>query len=114
PDLETPELLARRIEIKLESGKVQLLGDGITRYQEELTGQPVIRDAIAAGELVLRGAEHRHPSSSVLLQIALNVFNSGGGIDPVKLEPLYLRKADVKIGWETRFAGKPVLGGEVE
>lgn len=64
-------------------------GDGARRYAEELSGVPGL-------EIDRPGNDH--PSAAVLVELA----SRRAGVQAERIVPVYLRAADVRIGWEQR------------
>lgn len=96
----TPAELADEIEkrrVPGESGLPLLVGDGAVRYSEVL-GR--IRVAGSAGG----GATAPQAGTLAAMAVERLLYDSGPACpaDPVSLVPLYLREADVAIGWESR------------
>ncbi len=89
--LGTPEELCSEIIARGE--EVLAVGDGALRYRDQLS--QLIR--VEIGE---RGLAYPSPGSLVQLAHAQAVREQF--VNPWELEPLYLRKADVEINWETR------------
>lgn len=86
PAVATPEELVAA----LAGGEVGVLavGDGARRHA----------DALAAVGVDVGGPVHAYPSAAVLAEVA-RARASGAG-DASALAPVYLRDADVRIGWE--------------
>ncbi len=92
--LMEPQALARELGGLAQAGsRVVCPGDGAVRYAELVTG---------AGAVVLE--EVRWPDPGVIARLGLSRFRSGGGREASKVTARYLRPADVRINWETRFA----------
>lgn len=89
--LGTPEELCSEIIARGE--EVLAVGDGALRYRDELAH--LIR--VEIGETGLA-----YPSPGSLVQLAHAQAVREQFVNPWELEPLYLRKADVEINWETR------------
>jgi tRNA threonylcarbamoyladenosine biosynthesis protein TsaB len=68
------------------AGGVLLAGDGARRYSSELARFP------------LADERFDHPSAEALVELAA----ARPAVAPEKVTPLYLRGADVRIGWEQR------------
>jgi tRNA threonylcarbamoyladenosine biosynthesis protein TsaB len=88
PAVVSPSALAE--ELSKVPG-VLLTGDGARRYFGG--GQPE-----RLGELEVAPVEFDHPSAAVLAELA----PTRPALPPEKVTPLYLRGADVRIGWEQR------------
>ncbi|MDP9023282.1 MAG: tRNA (adenosine(37)-N6)-threonylcarbamoyltransferase complex dimerization subunit type 1 TsaB [Actinomycetota bacterium] len=86
----TPATLAAEIEGAGEECLV--VGDGGLRYADVLHGV----DADVAG------LENAHPDAADLAVLALPRFVREDTQRPDQLQPLYLRKADARLGWEAR------------
>jgi tRNA threonylcarbamoyladenosine biosynthesis protein TsaB len=67
-------------------GDVLLTGDGARRYAPALSG------------FAIAGEQFDHPSAEVLVELAAG----RPAVAPEKVTPIYLRGADVRIGWEQR------------
>jgi tRNA threonylcarbamoyladenosine biosynthesis protein TsaB len=67
-------------------GAVLVTGDGARRYRDELVG------------MFVAPPEFDHPSASALLALSAG----RPGLHPDKVTPVYVRGADVRIGWERR------------
>jgi len=52
------------------------------------------------------------PTAADLLALAAPRFAAGEGVAPGALQPIYLRDADVRIGWAERTAPVPADGGQ--
>lgn len=94
-----PEKLAGEIEAVGEDCLV--IGDGGVRYR---------RQVLDAGADVA-GAEVAFPEASDLATLAIPRFVREETQRPDELEPLYLREADARIGWETRGRLRGGTGG---
>lgn len=79
-------------EIEAAGEECLVVGDGGTRYRDELTG---IGAEVA-------GAETAWPDAADLATLATPRFVREETKRPEELEPVYLRVADAKIGWERR------------
>lgn len=90
PRVGAPETLAAEIEAAGEECLV--VGDGGERY----------RDRLMAVDAHLAGIENAWPDAADLAELAVPRFVREETQRPVDLQPIYLRKADAKIGWETR------------
>jgi tRNA threonylcarbamoyladenosine biosynthesis protein TsaB len=88
PAVVTPETLAGHLDGL--AGPVLALGDGASRYAELLT---------AAGATVGEGSE-MWPSAMAVAELGMRQLAVGGATHRGLPEPLYLRQADVRIGWE--------------
>ncbi|MGK2958241.1 MAG: tRNA (adenosine(37)-N6)-threonylcarbamoyltransferase complex dimerization subunit type 1 TsaB [Acidimicrobiales bacterium] len=89
--LGTPEELCSEIIARGE--EVLAVGDGALRYGEQLSD--LIR--VEIGETGLA-----YPSPGSLVQLAHAQALREQFVNSWELEPVYLRKADVEINWETR------------
>lgn len=69
---------------------VLAVGDGALRYGEELA---------AAGNVTVAGACSPAPSAAAMVALGSSPSTRPHGVDPIALEPLYLREPDAKIGW---------------
>ena len=85
-----PDALAAEIESAGEECLV--LGDGGMRYADLL---------VKAGAVV-GGPETDAPDAADLAELAVPRFEREEGEHHSRIEPIYLRKVDAKIGWETR------------
>lgn len=97
--LGTPQKLAAEIEGAGEECLV--VGDGPVRYPEVL----------ASEDTTLGGLETAWPDAAHLAELAIPRFLREETLRPDELEPVYLRIADTRIGWERR--GR-ILGGRGE
>jgi tRNA threonylcarbamoyladenosine biosynthesis protein TsaB len=77
----TPERLAAAL-----GPDVLLTGDGARRYESLLAGFRIARE------------QFDHPSADALVQMAA----ARPAVAPEKVTPIYIRGADVRIGWEQR------------
>ena len=73
-----------------------LVGDGALRYREEF-------EEVQGVELVDQWMAH--PSSAPLVQLAHARALREDWVNSWELEPLYLRKPDAEINWQTRHGG---------
>jgi tRNA threonylcarbamoyladenosine biosynthesis protein TsaB len=90
PQVSPPEELGAEIQQIVRShGSVLLVGDGARRYLTQLGGSPEV--SVASRDL-------DHPSPEVLAEAASQLDKTAAA----DLLPLYLRGADVRIGWEQR------------
>jgi tRNA threonylcarbamoyladenosine biosynthesis protein TsaB len=93
----TPDELA--VELR-SARRLLLVGDGAVRYAE------TFRAASLDGSVLVAGSSAGAPQASTLGELAIErlILDSGPAelADPVLLVPLYLREADVAIGWESR------------
>jgi tRNA threonylcarbamoyladenosine biosynthesis protein TsaB len=86
PDELASELMAR--------GEDQLLvGDGALRYAEVFA---------RVGQVELGTSGYAYPSPSALVELAHPRAIREEFIQPWELEPLYLRKSDAEINWDSR------------
>ena len=94
PELATPEQLGRLVG---DLGPVRpfLVGDGALRYRDTI-------EAATSFEVRFGGDDQAAPRAEVLAEMGLEQLGLGRGLDPYSVLPLYLRGADVRIGWETR------------
>lgn len=86
-----PEELAA--ELQSTGRECLVIGDGAARYREELDGQHLVHVAVDG-----RG----QPDAADLGTLAVPRFEREETQRPDQLEPVYLRHADAKIGWEQR------------
>lgn len=96
----SPQRLAGEIEASGEECLV--VGDGGHRYADVLTGD---------GRAQVAGLGAAFPDAGHLVEIAIPRFEREETIRPAELEPLYLRAADAKIGWEARGRVRGGTGG---
>lgn len=89
--LGSPEELCSEIVARGE--EILAVGDGALRYCDQLSD--LIRVEICENGLA-------YPSPGSLVQLAHAKALREQFVNPWELEPLYLRKADVEINWETR------------
>ncbi len=93
PAVEPPEVVADKLA---EWGdEVVAVGDGARRYADILTGA-------AGGAVTVAGVEWAHPDARTLARAAREAAGRGATLAAADLHPLYLRQADVRIGWEER------------
>lgn len=90
PQVGTPETLAA--ELEGSGDETLLVGDGALRYA----------DRFDHGHVELAGHDLGAPEASDLGALAVPRFIREETIRPVQLQPIYLRQADAKIGWEQR------------
>jgi tRNA threonylcarbamoyladenosine biosynthesis protein TsaB len=92
PALAAPEALAGELDaLTREAGDLLVVGDGALRYRDVL---------VPAGSRLALDVSAPYPSAEVLAGLAWRrCFGGASGPD---LTPLYLRQADVRIGWATR------------
>ena len=86
----TPERLAAEVESRIED--VLFIGDGALVYRQQL----------AHGRTEFASQSRAYPNAPALIELALPRFIREETDSLVDLEPLYLRKADAQINWETR------------
>ncbi len=103
----SPDTLAAEIQGLGEECLV--IGDGGARYRDMLLDAGA---DVAANEMA-------RPDAADLVELAVPRFVREETTRPESLQPIYLRKADAKIGWETRGrlrgggrSGKGGTGGE--
>jgi tRNA threonylcarbamoyladenosine biosynthesis protein TsaB len=80
-------------ELEATGSDVLLVGDGALRYAstfEDLRGVELVEQALA------------HPSAAPLVQLAHSYALREEFVNPWDLEPVYLRRPDAEINWETR------------
>jgi tRNA threonylcarbamoyladenosine biosynthesis protein TsaB len=80
-------------ELEATGRDVLLVGDGALRYAstfEDLRGVELVEQALA------------HPSAAPLVQLAHSYALREEFVNPWDLEPVYLRRPDAEINWETR------------
>jgi tRNA threonylcarbamoyladenosine biosynthesis protein TsaB len=97
-----PDKLAGEIEALPE--EVLAIGDGAIAHRTLL-------ESVGAGVGTQSTA---HPSAQSLVELALPRFLREDTQRPEDLAPVYIRKADAKIGWKNRGAllgGQPAAGG---
>lgn len=99
PEVCTPAALAEELTDLVAAGgqPVLAVGDGARRYAEVL---------LAPG-VDVGGRLDAHPDPAVVAELATGREPVGAG----GLRPLYLRQADVRIGWEQRPAPSGAVGG---
>lgn len=88
--VEKPERLVS--EVSYHGGDVLYVGNGALVY----------RDVLTDGRAEIAAISRAFPSASALVELALPRFMREETDTLFNLEPMYLRKADVQIGWETR------------
>lgn len=86
----TPDALSG--ELQGRDGETLLVGDGARRYA----------DVLDLDRVELAGPEFGAPEAGDLGALAVPRFIREETVRPVELQPVYLRQADAKIGWETR------------
>ena len=80
-------------ELQATGQDVLLVGDGARRYAaafEDLRGVELVEQWLA------------HPSAAPLVQLAHSYALREEFVNPWDLEPVYLRRPDAEINWETR------------
>ncbi len=80
-------------ELQAMGTDVLLVGDGARRYAsafEDLRGVELVEQWLA------------HPSAAPLVQLAHSYALREEFVNPWELEPVYLRRPDAEINWETR------------
>lgn len=80
-------------ELQAMGRDVLLVGDGALRYSstfQDLQGIELVEQALA------------HPSAAPLVQLAHSYALREEFVNPWDLEPVYLRRPDAEINWETR------------
>jgi tRNA A37 threonylcarbamoyladenosine modification protein TsaB len=95
--LATPDLLAAALAAL--GRRILVVGDGARRYRAEL--------ALAVPRLVVGSDVHAAPSAAVLARVGVARLAAGHTTDAISAQPLYLRDADVRVGWETRAPETP-------
>lgn len=88
--VEPPERLA--MEVEYHGRDILFVGNGALVY----------RNLLAGGRAEFASVSRAFPSAAALVELALPRFFREETDSLYELEPLYLRKADVTIGWETR------------
>lgn len=88
--VEPPERLAS--ELDYHGTDVLFVGNGALVY----------RDTLKRGRAEFAAVSRAFPSATALVELSLPRFTREETDSLHELEPLYLRKADVTIGWETR------------
>jgi tRNA threonylcarbamoyladenosine biosynthesis protein TsaB len=91
PEVATPDELAS--DLLATNEELLLVGDGALRHREALE---VVRHV----ELADPGTAH--PQASSLVQLAHARALREDFVSPVELSPLYIRKPDAEINWQTR------------
>lgn len=91
PQVGSPEDLAA--ELASTSDDVLAVGDGALRYAEVLTD---------AGSVEIGDRGLAHPSATSLVQLAHARALREDWVQPWEVTPLYLRRPDAEINWETR------------
>ncbi|MBW3659240.1 MAG: tRNA (adenosine(37)-N6)-threonylcarbamoyltransferase complex dimerization subunit type 1 TsaB [Actinobacteria bacterium] len=79
-------------EIAAQGGDCLVVGDGGLRYGDEL----------AAAGADLAGPADAWPDAADLAQLAVPRFLREETHEPQSLQPIYLRRADARIGWQER------------
>ncbi|MEX2294442.1 MAG: tRNA (adenosine(37)-N6)-threonylcarbamoyltransferase complex dimerization subunit type 1 TsaB [Acidimicrobiales bacterium] len=91
PEVATPDDLAS--DLLATNEELLLVGDGAVRYREVL-------DVVTRIELADQGTAY--PLASSLVQLAHARALREEFVSPAELTPLYLRKPDAEINWQTR------------
>ncbi len=91
PSVSTPGDLAS--ELQAASTETLLVGDGARRYQEVFEGM---------GHLEMADVGLAYPNAGSLVQLAHARALREEFVPHWELEPLYLRKPDAEINWQTR------------
>jgi tRNA A37 threonylcarbamoyladenosine modification protein TsaB len=95
PAVATPEDLADTLAGL--GHQVLAVGDGAQRYERVLVG--------SGGRVEVRGG---YPSAVDLVAIA-SAMHDERTVLPAALRPMYLRQADVRIGWAQRAPQAPAV-----
>ena len=95
-----PEDLAS--ELMARNAECLAVGDGALRFADVLSKV----DHVEVG-----GTGSAYPSAAVLVELAHPLALREEFVQPSALAPLYLRKADIRINWETRQAAAGAAGG---
>ena len=95
PEVSTPDDLAS--DLVATNEELLLVGDGALRYRELL-------DVATRIELADPGTAY--PQASSLVQLAHARALREDFVSPAELTPLYLRKPDAEINWQTRDAAR--------
>lgn len=90
PQVGTADVLAGELEAAGEPCLV--VGDGVLRYGEVL----------AASGVDLAGEDAAYPDAADLGRLAVPRFLREETVPPQVLQPVYLRRADARIGWQER------------
>lgn len=91
PEVATPADLAS--DLAATKDELLLVGDGALRYRDAFT---------ELGRAELADAGFAHPSAGSLVQLAHARALREDFVAPTTLSPLYLRKPDAEINWQTR------------
>lgn len=102
PTVCTPDVLARELADLGED--VLVVGDGGVRYAAELRAQ--------AKHIEVGARSTAFPSAATLLDLAADAADAGRCATGADLHPLYLRAADVRIGWDQRPAEAAATQGQ--
>lgn len=93
-------------EADLRLGSVDQLGAELTSQGEDVLvvgeGALAYRSQISDGDVRIAGPEVAWPSAAVLGALAIPRFEREETQPPTELRPIYLRQADVQLGWEER------------
>ena len=92
-EVSSPQDLAAELRGRED---IVVVGDGAWRYREELGD---------GDQVVVATVDFAHPSVSVLVGMAHQMARRQQFLAPADVVPLYLRAADVRIGWPVREAG---------
>lgn len=79
-------------EIEAAGEEVLVVGEGGLRY----------REVLVSVDAELAGLDVAHPDATDLTALAIPRFVREETQRPAELQPLYLRHADARIGWQTR------------
>lgn len=103
----TPAALAG--ELAALDEPVLAVGDGARRYAAVLSGSD--GGGAGGGRLEVAGPIDAHPDADVLAEMAVTRLAAGVSTDAGGLQALYLRPADVRIGWDQRDRTAPAVTG---
>jgi len=78
-------------ELQSRGQPVLMVGDGVSAYPDQLAGLGSVAPP-----------DRAFPSAAVLVELASPRLESGEGVVPALIEPLYVRKSDAEIKWADR------------
>jgi tRNA threonylcarbamoyladenosine biosynthesis protein TsaB len=92
-DLQVGTVQQLAAELEATGEETLVIGDGALRYRAELAH---------VGGAEIAGPDLAWPDAADLAELAVPRFVREQTQQPPDLQPIYLRQADAKIGWETR------------
>ncbi|MHB8671803.1 MAG: tRNA (adenosine(37)-N6)-threonylcarbamoyltransferase complex dimerization subunit type 1 TsaB [Acidimicrobiales bacterium] len=97
-EVSTPRDLAS--DLFASGEECLVVGDGATRYHEEFSD---------IARMELGGVGHSYPSAAALVELAHPRAVREEFVPTWELQPLYLRRADAEINWQTRPSSRREL-----